>query len=369
MKKQLYKSSLTIVSITCLLINLVSCKNEQKSEEVRAPYVIPDSLLHTLAIDTAKTSNISYAIKFNGIVDYNTDKVANIFPLVSGNIQDVRVMPGDYVHAGQVLGTIKSPEVANYNSALITAESNVRLNAKLLDQQKDLFKSGLASQVDITTAEVNYEQAVAAKVAAEKILAINGNNKNGEFEVKSPVNGFIVQKNVTNDMAVRADNGGNMFTISDLKDVWVQANVYESNINSVHEGDPVEVTTITYPDKVFKGKVGKLMNVLDPATKVMKMRVALANPDYALKPQMFATIAISNSVDKQATAIPSGALIFDNSQYYVIIIKGKNNVEIRPVEVITNNGKTAYIKSGLKPGDRVIGSEALLIYYYNALNS
>ena len=127
--------------------------------------------------------------------------------------------------------------------------------------------------------------------------------------------------------------------------------------------------TITYPDKVFKGKVGKLMNVLDPATKVMKMRVVLDNPGFALKPQMFATIAISNSVDKKATSVASGALIFDNSQYYVIIIKGKNNIELRPVEVITNNGKTAYIKSGLAPGDRVIGADALLMYYYNSLNS
>ena len=172
---KIIKNSISTLTASFMLFNLFSCNSNKQESEVRAPYVIPDSLMHTLAIDTAKTSNISYAIKFNGIVDYNTDKVANIFPLVSGNIQDVRVMPGDYVHAGQVLGTIKSPEVANYNAALITAETNVRLNAKLLDQQKDLFKSGLASQVDITTAEVSYEQAVAAKVAAEKILAINGN--------------------------------------------------------------------------------------------------------------------------------------------------------------------------------------------------
>jgi membrane fusion protein, heavy metal efflux system len=366
---KIIKNSIGTLTACLILFSLFSCHSNQQNSEVRQPYVIPDSLFQKLAVDTVKISNISYAIKFNGIVDYNTDKVANIFPLVSGNIQDIRVMPGDYVHAGQVLGIIKSPEVANYNAALITAETNARLNAKLLAQQKDLFKSGLASQVDITTAEVNYEQAVGAKVAAEKILAINGNNRNGDFEVKSPVNGFIVQKNVTNDMTVRTDNGGNMFTISDLKDVWVQANVYESNINSVHQGDPVEVTTNTYPDKVFKGKVGKLMNVLDPTTKVMKMRVVLDNPGYELKPQMFATIAISNSVNKKAAAICSGALIFDNSQYYVIVIKGKNNIEIRPVEVITNNGKTAYIKSGLEPGDRVIGADALLMYYYNSLNS
>jgi len=364
---KIIKNSLSTLTASFLLINLFSCKSNEQNSDVRAPYIVPDSLMRTLAMDTAKTSRVTYAIKFNGIVDYNTDKVANIFPLLSGNIQGIHVMPGDYVHAGEVLGMVKSPEVANYNAALISAEANVRLNAKLLEQQKELFTSGLASQIDITNAEVNYEQAVAAKVAAEKILSINGNNKNGEFYIKSPVDGFIVQKNVTNGMAVRVDNGGNMFTISDLKDVWVQANVYEQNIGSVREGDAVDVTTISYPDKVFKGKVDKLMNVLDPTTKVLKMKVVLNNPGFLLKPQMFATIAISNSVNKQATAISSSDLIFDHSQYYVIIVTGKKDVQIRPVEIISINGKTAYIKSGLNPGDRLIGSQALLIY--GSLNS
>src|ERR1700735_3051517 len=141
---KIIKNSIRTLTASLMLLNLFSCNSNEQNSDVRLPYVIPDSLFKTLAVDTVKTSNISYAIKFNGIVDYNTDKIANIFPLVSGNIQDVRVMPGDYVHAGQVLGIIKSPEVANYNSALITAETNVRLNAKLFAQQKDLFKSGLA---------------------------------------------------------------------------------------------------------------------------------------------------------------------------------------------------------------------------------
>src|ERR1700744_2956529 len=146
---KIIKNSISTLTASFMLLNLFSCHSNEQESAVRKPYIIPDSLFQKLAVDTAKISNISYAIKFNGIVDYNTDKVANIFPLVSGNIQDIRVMPGDYVHAGQVLGTIKSPEVTNYNSALITAESNVRLNAKLLEQQKELFKSGLASQIDI----------------------------------------------------------------------------------------------------------------------------------------------------------------------------------------------------------------------------
>ena len=367
MKNRIIKTSIVTLITFCIVFNLFSCSSNEPNSDVRQPYVVPDSLLRTLVIDTVKTSGITYAIKFNGIVDYNTDKIANIFPLVSGNVQDIHVMPGDYVHAGQVLGIVKSAEVANYNSTLITAEANVRLNAKLLDQQKDLFKSGLASQIDITNAEVNYEQAVAAKIAAEKILSINGNNKNGEYFIKSPVDGFIVQKNVTNGMAIRTDNSASLFTISDLKNVWVQANVYEANIGKVHEGDMVDVSTISYPDKVFKGKVDKLMNVLDPTSKVMKMRVVLDNPGYALKPQMFATIAINNSENKQAISISSSDLVFDHSQYYVIIINGKKDVQIRPVEVGSINGKTAYINSGLKQGDKVVSSQALLIY--GSLNS
>jgi len=350
-------------TICCIVIsNLVSCRSNDEDQDIRQPYVIPDSLMQTLAVDTVKIATITDAIKFNGIVDFNQDKVVNIFPLVSGNVSGVTVVPGDYVHEGQVLGVVRSAEVANYNSSLITAESNVRLTEKQLQQQQDLFKSGLASQVDITSAQANYEQAVAAKIAAQKILSINGNNKNGELEIKSPIEGFVVQKNLTNGMAIRTDNNAALFTISDLKDVWIEANVYEESINKVHEGDEADVTTISYPDKVFKGKVDKLMNVLDPTSKVMKMRVVLSNPGYILKPEMFATITLYNKENQQAIAISSSDLVFDNSQYYVVIFKDKAHTMIRPVDVLSMNGKTAYIKSGVNPGERIIGSNALLIY-------
>jgi cobalt-zinc-cadmium efflux system membrane fusion protein len=364
--KTIIKHSIKILSLAYLLFNLASCKSDQ-AEEVRQAYVVPDSLFHTLVIDTVKTSQVTDAIKFNGMVDFNTDKVVNVFPLISGNLQEVNAMPGDYIKAGQLLGVVKSSEVANYNANLINAEANVRLTQRQLEQQKDMYKSGLASQVDITNAEVNYQQAVAAKIAAEKILSINGNNKNGEYEIKSPIGGFLVQKNVTNGMAIRTDNGTAMFTISDLKNVWVQANVYEENISKVHEGDMVDVTTISYPDKVFKGKVDKLMNVLDPTSKVMKMRVVLDNPGYMLKPQMFATITTYYQENKQAVSISRKDLVFDHSQYYVIVVTGKKNVQIRPVEIIGMNGETAYIKAGVNPGERLVGSQAILIY--GSLNS
>lgn len=368
MKKSIVKNSIKAFSAGLILFNLFSCKsNENTTADARTPYVVPDSLMKTMVIDTVKISDITDALKFNGTVDFNTNNVVSVFPLVSGNVQNINVMPGDFVHKGQVLGVIKSAEIANYNSSLTDAEASVRLTLRQLAQQKELYKSGLASQVDITNAEVAHEQAEAARTAAQEVLSVNGNNKNGEYIIKAPIDGFVVQKNVNNGMSIRTDNNSGLLTISNLKNVWVQANVYEENIAKVKQGDPVDVSIISYPDQIFKGKVNEIMNVLDQTSKVMKMRVVLDNPKYLLKPGMFATISLNDDENKKGISISSKALVFDHSQYYVVTVKGKKDVQIRPVEVIGINGATAYIKSGLTPGERVIASNAILIY--GSLNS
>jgi cobalt-zinc-cadmium efflux system membrane fusion protein len=88
----------------------------------------------------------------------------------------------------------------------------------------------------------------------------------------------------------------------------------------------------------------------------------LDNPGYLLKPQMFATVALYNTENKKAISISSKDLIFDHSQYYVIGVTGQKDVHIKPVNVISVNGPTAYIKDGVNPGERLIGSNAILIY-------
>ena len=163
-------------------------------------------------------------------------------------------------------------------------------------------------------------------------------------------------------MTLRTDNGNSMFTISDLKNVWVWANVYESNIDRVHVGDNVSVETISYSGKVFTGKVDKMMNVLDPANKVMKVRIVLPNDAYTLKPEMFTSVTVTNNLQKQAITIPSSALIFDHSQYFVIVYKSKKELTITPVEIINTVGQNTYVAKGLNPGQKVIGLQALQVY-------
>lgn len=361
----------TFLSLSVILITLLALQgctnNETKKPEDRAKYVIPDSTLKNIKIDTVRRCQLVDAITLTGSVDFNQDNQVNIYPLVSGVVQDIKVQLGDYVQKGQILGVVRSSEMANYSSSLTTAEANLSVAKKNLEAQKDLYASGLASQLDVTTAQSNYDQAVAQLSLAKRILKINGDNTEGNFFIKAPISGFIVQKNVTNNTSIRTDNGTNLFTISDLKDVWVQANVYESNIGKIHLGDPVEITTVSYPDKVFKGKVSKILNVLDPASKVVKVRVVVSNEDYALKPQMFARVVAINQQNSDAICIPASALVFDHSQYYVLKYNGKGSADITPVTVLSKLGDRVYLADGISEGDKVIASEAILIY--DALNN
>jgi len=367
--KRTYRSVSSLLSFALVgSVLLQSCSSEaNKPVAEKEKFTIPDTVMRTLRIDTVKTSQLINAITLTGKVGSDEDHVIPVNALVTGNVQDVKVVLGDYVKAGQTLAIIRSAEMAGYSNDLINAQSNLRIAETNLQKTKDLYKSGLASMTDSLNAEVSVQQAKSELNRVQQVLKINGGSTQGEFIVKAPISGFIVQKSAINNMAIRSDNSTSLFTISDLKDVWIQANVYESNISLIKQGETVDVTTLAYPGKVFKGKIDKVMNVLDPASKVMKVRVVLPNPEYLLKPEMYASITVSAKENTQALSIPSQALIFDHSQYYVLVYNSKTDVKITPVQVINTVGDRTYLASGVSNGDKVITTQAILIY--NALNS
>ena len=94
----------------------------------------------------------------------------------------------------------------------------------------------------------------------------------------------------------------------------------------------------------------------------MKIRVELPNPDYALKPEMFASVRVSNKTDSEALCVPSSALIFDHSQYFILVYKSQSDVRIVPTQIISTNGDKSYITADIREGDKIISSNAVLIY-------
>jgi len=343
-------------------IGFSACHDKSPAEDSKKGYVLPDSLLKTIEIDSVINTRVMNTLTLTGKVDFNEDNVIKLFPTISGQVSDIKVMLGDYVKQGQVLAVIKSPDMAGYSNDFTTAKSNLEIARKNVDATNDMYKSGLASQKDLITAQEGYNQALSAYEKSQRVLNLNGGSLSGEYILKSPINGFVVDRQVNNNMMIRSDNSTALFTISDLKNVWVMANVYESNITNVKMGDSVNITTLSYPGKIFKGRIDKIMNVLDPSNKVMKLRIILANPGYLLKPEMFASVVVNTTENKNMVSIRSRALIFDHSQYYVLVYKSPSDITIRPVQVQNTVGDRTYISEGLVEGERLIGTEALLIY-------
>jgi len=354
---------LSFGSIAALL--MAACDNPRPIVP-KVKYVIADSLLRTLSIDTVTECPEVNSLTLTGKVSFNEDKVSRIYPMVSGIISDVHVQLGDYVQQGQVLGVINSVEMAGYGTDLVTARTNLLVAQKNLDAAEDMYKSGLMSEKDYVTTQQMYRQAQAQLQRSEKVLSINGGNTSGEFLVRAPISGFIVEKNVNNNMSIRSDNAASLYTISDLKNVWIMANVYESNIADIKLGDSADVTTLSYPGRVFRGKVDQVLNVLDPTNKVMKVRVTLPNPDYSLKPEMFASVHVTTPTGNNALCIPSSALIFDQSRYFVLVYNTAADVRVAQVDILGSNGDRTYVKGSVQPGNKVIASNAILIY--QALN-
>jgi membrane fusion protein, heavy metal efflux system len=135
----------------------------------------------------------------------------------------------------------------------------------------------------------------------------------------------------------------------------------------VQEGYPVTVSTISYPDILFPGKIDKVYHVLDPATRAMKVRIKLKNLDYKLKPEMYANVHVYYQGTDKMLTVPSQSTVFDNSKKYVMVYHNKCDIETEEVNVFKTVGNKSYISNGnIKEGDVIISTYQLLIY--DALN-
>jgi cobalt-zinc-cadmium efflux system membrane fusion protein len=343
-----------------------SCKPHQiDGPDKSQPVCISDSLALIIRIDSATSSNISDELKLSGEVNFNDNKVVKVFPFSSGQASQVFVSLGDRVQKGQRLAIIKSADIAGSYSDLSSANNDLAIAKRQLDNQESLYKSGIASERDYMEAKENYQKALSLTNKFRDQIAINGKGNtmaDGTYEVKAPISGYIVEKKLSQGAFIRADNTENLFTIGDINEVWVWANVYESDISKVKEGYTAHVTTLAYPGKVYEGVVDKVSQMLDPITKVMKIRIRLPNPKYDLKPEMFANILIQNKEGRMAITIPAAALVSDNGKNFVIVYKAKCDLQLQEVQVIKTVQDKAYIFSGLNQGDKVISQNQILLY-------
>ncbi len=363
------KSLFFFLALLTVMITASCSKPDSQENNNSEDYCIPDSLMKNITLDTVKSEAVMSELKVSGRITFNEDHVVKIFPFVSGHVSDVKVTLGDYVQKGQLLAMIRSTDMANYFNDFKSSQSELAIAKKNMEVTTDMRSSGVSSEKDFLAAQGEYEKALAQFNKVNEVLKIYGSTDLGNdsigsgYLIKAPISGFIVEKKIMTGMELRADAADNLFTISDLKEVWAVANVYESDISKIKLNDEVEISTLSYPDKKFRGKVERVSNILDPETKVMSVKIRLNNPDYTLKPGMFANISILFPENKKMLMLPSKSVLFDDNKTYVVIFRKRCDIDMQEVKIFKSFDDNYFIEEdSIHQGDMVISRNGLFVF-------
>jgi len=344
------------------VLSLTACGGDKKAE---LPTNTKDTE-STYRTDTVKSRNLAQDLRFTGKVSYDQRRVDQVFPVVSGNVLAVNAALGQHVAQGQALATVQSADVSGYLNDFNGAKSDYALAKRTADNTEQLYKTNFASQSDLIAAREGLVKAQSALNRTQQILKLYGASSGGTaqpvYQVKAPVSGYVVARNVNPNMQLRPDNSTPLFTISDLSRVWILLNIYETDIEAVKVGEKVNISALAYPDKQFTGTITNISNVVDADTRVLQARVELANPDGLLKPDMFCTVSLHLEDAGEGLAINPKSVIFSKDKYFVVKQDSPGKYRVVPVQVVRTTSQYSYVTGDLKNGDQVVTEGSLLLF-------
>ncbi|SHM37520.1 efflux RND transporter periplasmic adaptor subunit [Chryseobacterium polytrichastri] len=344
-----------------VMLAFTGCTDKKKNEEPsNQNYCISKELKKDLKLVLVERLPVEESITLTGEVESNSDKTVPFVSLVDGVVTETYFSLGNYVKKGQVLATVKSVSVNEMQDNTKTLQAQLAVAKRKLSSVESMYKDDIASQKDLQEAksEVEILQSNISKTSKNMQLYSAGSSF---IQIKSPADGYVISKNISNGMPVTAGSG-ELFTISNLDKVWVMANVYATNMRQVYVNQPAVVKTLAYPDENFSGKINTISQVFNENERVLKAKIIMDN-NMKLRPGMSADIVLPiNSQNRTALAIPAKALVFDNNQSYVIVYKKDCALEVRAVTEIAANSQHIYVEGELKAGEKIIASNGLLIY-------
>lgn len=274
-----------------------------------------------------------------GYVKYDEDKLIHIHPRVSGWVEKLFVKAaGDPVQIGQPLYSLYSPELVNAQEELVLALN--RKNSRLIQAAEDRLK---ALQIPAATIK-----------ALKRTLKIHQT-----VTFYAPQTGVTDNLNIREGSYVKPDT--TMLSLGALDQVWVEAEIFERQAALVNTGDPVTMTSDYLPGKTWSGQVDYIYPTLDSKTRTMRLRLRFENPDFALKPNMFAQVAVHSDSAEQLLVIPREALIRTGSQDRVVLALGEGSYKSIAVKVGREDQSIAEIIEGVSEGDRVVTSAQFLL--------
>jgi membrane fusion protein, heavy metal efflux system len=340
---------------------------------------------HAIETETVAPQPIAGTILATGKILVSENRVAIIGPVHEGRLVRLYAGQGSKVRKGQKLADLESADIdqaeADYLKALADSENarrtsvaEVKLAQATYDRTKMLFEKTITAGKNLQAAEHDLEVAKAlaassvagtkaALTAARRHLLILGLKASdvdalaskpdlaAVFSLTSPIEGIVVERNATIGATVGTD--ANVFKIIDISRVWIDANVFEKDLERVKFGQEVKVAVPAFPGSSFSGKVILVSSVVDPETRSVKVRTEVPNPDGRLKPDMFANVEIITDLHRTAISIPQSAVLNDGGKTVVFVSEGSGYKKRVVTAGIQGNDRVEII-DGLIAGDKVV---------------
>jgi membrane fusion protein, heavy metal efflux system len=283
---------------------------------------LSDSQLKSITIEPVGTYAFPVEKEAVGNIDYDEDLSVQVFPAYQGTIIKTLAELGAEVQKDQPLYTIKSPDLIQAESNLIGAAATYELTTKELARAKDLYTTNVGvPQRELEQATSDQQTAEGALKAARDAVLVFGKT-DAEIDqmiasrkidpalvVRSPIQGKVTYKNAQPGFFVQPGNPPAPYSVADVSLKWMLANVPESESGNFHLGQPVAVKTLAYDGRLFKGKISKIYESVDPNTHRVTIRSEISDPKNDLRPGMLANFVIRIDAPVEAVAIPANGVV------------------------------------------------------------
>ena len=315
--------------------------------------------LQVAAIEAAATT---HTIALPAVVEADPAQTVNILPPLTGRLSELKVKLGDTVRQGQVLAVISSPDLAQAQADADKAHDAAELASRALQRARGVHEAGANAGKDLEQAQSNYTQAAAEATRADTRLAALGaahGSKAHGLTLTAPVSGTVTALN-SGIGAYLNDPTAALMTIANLDQVWVTANVPENLLALVAKGQSAEVRLNAEPGQTRRGAIAFVSAVLDADSHRSKARIAFANRDGRLKPNMYASVSLAVP-QSPGVRVPASALLMNNDSTTVFVEVAPWTFARRAVETGMEDGELVTIVSGLRAGERVVVRGGVLL--------
>ena len=309
-----------------------------------------------------------------GSIDFNEDLSVQVFPPYQGRIIQTFAELGQHVAKGQKLYTIDSPDLVQAESALIAAAGVADLTSAALARARDLVANQGLAQKDFQQAVSDQQTAEASLKAAREAVRVFGKSESEidalvarrridpALVVASPIAGQITARAAQPGLFVQPGNGPAPYAVADLSNLWMMANVAESDAPGMRVGLPVTVKVMALPDREFSARIAALGATVDPGTHTMQVRSVVADPEHLLRPGMLATFTIDTGRPVMSVAVPLDGVVREGDGTHTVwTTQDRRHFTKRTVNLGLQQDGLDQIVDGLHGDELVVTTGAVLL--------